>query len=499
MGHFLRPGDRASLRHAEAALPRLPVPTQMISNGEFLPLPQTREQRLVQALVEAWSAHYARRFHMDRRRFLKSASGMALAFLAMNHVHGDVFAADDSEDPAAADARARALRDQFIFDAQVHFVKQDSPAGSNPANMLNLRRMAGAYLNEELRNREHVLSDIQFANFVKEVFLDSDTKYAVLSGAPADDAVNWFLSNEQMAKAKALVNEACGSKRLFAHAVVTPGQPGWLDEMDRAIDELRPDSWKGYTMGDPNGPSQYRWRLDDEKLVYPAYQKMVDSGITTFCLHKGLLPPNAEARMPGITPYAGVDDVAKAAKDWPQIDFIIYHCAYNVLMPTAEHQKALDERGEIEWVSQLARIPAEHGVQNVYAEIGSSFGLASVMSPRFCAAMLGLLIRDMGHERVFWGTDSVWYGSPQWQIEAFRRIEIPEDLRQKFGFAELGAADGPIKSAILGGNLARYYGLDAAKMHSDAGNDRLTAYRAKYLDSGPKRSNMAYGFVSGEI
>jgi hypothetical protein len=169
MGHFLRPGDRVALRHAETALPPLPVPTQMISNGEFLPLPQNREQRLVQALIEEWSAHYARRFRMDRRRFLASASGMALAFLAMNRVYGEVFAAPDSEDPGAADARAQSLRDQFVFDAQVHFVKQDSPAGSNPANMLNLRRMAGAYLNDELRGREHVLSDIQFENFVKEV------------------------------------------------------------------------------------------------------------------------------------------------------------------------------------------------------------------------------------------------------------------------------------------------------------------------------------------
>ena len=74
------------------------------------------------------------------------------------------------------------------------------------------------------------------------------------------------------------------------------------------------------------------------------------------------------------------------------------------------------------------------------------FGLAAVMNPRFCAGMMGTLIRDMGHERVFWGTDSVWYGSPQWQIEALRRMEIPEDLQKSHGFAPMGEADGPVKS-----------------------------------------------------
>jgi len=501
MGSFLSSEERRRLRHAETGLPRQPIPTQMISNGEFTPQPQTEQQKLVEALVEQWSERYSRRFDMDRRSFLRSTGGMALAFLAMNQIYGDVFDVDaaEAQEPGAADARADALRDQFIFDAQVHFVKEDSPEGSNPHGMLNLRRMAGMYLNDELKGHEHVMSDLQFQNFVKEVFLDSDTKYAVLSGAPADDAVNWFLSNDQMAQARKLVNEACGSKRLFSHAVVTPGQPGWMDELERAIDELAPDSWKGYTMGDPNGPSVYRWRLDDEELMYPAYQKMVDSGITTFCLHKGLLPMGAEQRMPGITPFAGVGDVGKAAKDWPQIDFVIYHCGFNVLLPTAEHQKALEERGEVEWVSELARIPEEYGVSNVYPEIGSSFGLSAVMSPRFCAAMLGILIEGFGAENVFWGTDAVWYGSPQWQIEALRRMEIPQDLREKFGYAALGAADGPVKNGILGRNLARYYGLDVESLAKKASSDKLAQLKSEYAKAGDERSNLAYGFISERI
>ena len=68
--------------------------------------------------------------------------------------------------------------------------------------------------------------------------------------------------------------------------------------------------------------------------------------------------------------------------------------------------------------------------------------------------LLHHLLYGMGVGHVIWGTDSVWYGSPQWQIEAFRRLEIPEDLQKKHGFAPLGKADGAVKAAILGGNSA---------------------------------------------
>lgn len=500
MGSFLDPESRRRLRDAEVDAFPSPVPTQMISNGEFYPEPQTMRQGLVEKLVKELGDEFAGRLGMDRRSFLKTASGMALSFLAMNSIHGAVFdvEAQEVEDPALADERAAGLADQFVLDAQVHFIKDDSKVGSNPYNMLNLRRLAAAYLNPNLKG-EQVVDDLKFHNFIKEVFLDSDTKIAILSGAPSDKEENWFLSNDQIHRARTLVNAACGSKRLLAHAVITPGQPGWVEEVDRAIEEIKPDSWKGYTMGDPNGPSEYRWRLDDGDLMYPVFEKMVQSGIRNVCLHKGLLPPNAEATMPGVTAYADVSDVGKAAKDWPGLNFIIYHCAYNVLIPSDEQRSAFEETGRIDWVTQLARIPEEFGVDNVYPEIGSSFGISAVMNPRFCAGMLGTLIKGFGHEKVFWGTDSVWYGSPQWQLEAFRRIEIPEDLREKFGFAPLGPADGPVKSAILGRNSARHYGIDVQRAMEASKSDKLAELKTEYRKAGADRSNLAYGFISERI
>ena len=80
--------------------------------------------------------------------------------------------------------------------------------------------------------------------------------------------------------------------------------------------------------------------------------------------------------------------------------------------------------------------------------------------PRLAAALMGMLVKGLGADRIVWGTDAVWTGAPQWQIEGLRRLEIPEDMQKKYGFKPLGPADGPVKNAVFGGNSARLYGLD---------------------------------------
>ena len=89
----------------------------------------------------------------------------------------------------------------------------------------------------------------------------------------------------------------------------------------------------------------------------------------------------------------------------------------------------------------------------------------------------------------------MWTGAPQWQIEGLRRLEIPEDMQQKYGFKSLGPADGALKTAIFGGNSARLYGLE--KQHAELlGHDRFAALKADYVKSGPGRSNLRYGYVA---
>jgi predicted TIM-barrel fold metal-dependent hydrolase len=495
MGSFLSERELAQLAPAEQAAFESPVPTQIITNCEFNPLPQTAQQKQVEARLTEIADKNAKRLGLDRRSFLRTSCGMAAAFLAMNDVYGRVFKVDEAEaaEPEAWAARAAATSKQFIFDDQLHFVRDDYSWDG----ITDLAKYAAAHWVPELA-KEPVglgLERYKFDNFLKEIYFDSDTHVGLLSGAPFDNKDYWFLSNDQIKQAADTVNAIAGHRRLLYHSLITPKQPGWLEEADRCIEVVRPTSWKGYTIGDPLSPktTKYPWRLDDEKLMYPFYEKAVKAGITTICIHKGLLPADYEQSIPGAWKYATVEDLPRAAKDWPQISFVMYHSALRMFLEDPAAELAHFERtGYIPWVSDLAEIPAKHGVSNVYCDVGTSFAVSAIANPRFAAAFWGTLIKGLGPEHIFWGTDSVWYGSPQWQIEAFRRLEIPEDMQKKFGFGPLGPWDGQLKSDILGYNGARHYRVDLSQNFDHDGIGRI---KTAYLNDGGKRANLAYGYV----
>lgn len=240
--------------------------------------------------------------------------------------------------------------------------------------------------------------------------------------------------------------------------------------------------------------ARYPWRMDSED-TYRGYERMVAAGIRNVCVHKGLWSRATAERYPRLSPFADVRDVAKAAKDWPQLNFIIYHAGYRLDDPDwalAEFERT----GRVDWVSDLARIPEEHGVTNVYADLGQIFAQTLIAQPRVCAAIMGTLIKGLGSDHVCWGTDAVWTGSPQWQIEGLRRLEIPEDMQRRYGFAPLGAADGPIKTAIFGTNNARLYNIDPRQAAARNSTDRFATIRAGYLADGATPSNRRYGFVA---
>jgi uncharacterized protein len=411
---------------------------------------QVRVFERLQGIADEWQVPQG----ISRRQFLKTQIGMAAFFMSMNHVFGTFFAVSAAERAGQGSTTDR-FSDQFIFDVQVHFVHEDYP---NMEQLLELREEAEDW-NPRLKGESHRPADIEFDNFYREVFENSQTKMAVLSNAPADKKEEWFISNDQAMKARRMVNERAGSRRLLAHWVFTPGQPGWMEDLDRGL-EAKPDAWKGYTLGDAFGRSQYQWRLDDEKMVYPAFEKMQKAGIRNICIHKGLLPEDYEKKFTAEQIRSSrVDDLGKAARDWPNLNFIIYHAAIEKHLPEREDVEKFRKTGRIAWVTDLAEIPEKYGVKNVYGEIGSTFAATAVAHPELCAGMLGTLIRGLGESHVCWGTDSVWYGSPQWQIEAMRRIEIPERMQRQHGFRPLGQADSRVRRMIFGENSARLYGI----------------------------------------
>ena len=353
---MLSPEELEELIPADSLFPS-PIPVQSVSSDEFMPAPQTPRQREFEARIKDMGARMAQRLGMSRRRFLQTAAGMATAFLAMNETYGPIFGVSRAEAaaPEKAEARARKLSGQFIMDMHTHFLRP----GTTIQTFVNQRKAVGkAGWNPALVDREQTIDDLMFTNYIKEIFLDSDTKVACISGAPSEVPDDWFLTNEMKAQARADVNGLAGTRRMLSHAIFTPGYPGWMESLDRAIEVLKPDSMKGYTIGDNTHKnlSRHPWHMDDEKLVYPAYAKFLKAGLKNVCVHKGLFPPSVEKEFPHLLKYSDVRDVGKAARDWPQLNFIIYHGGYRWAGggSVQDAWAQFEQTGRIEWVTDLA-------------------------------------------------------------------------------------------------------------------------------------------------
>jgi hypothetical protein len=95
-----------------------------------------------------------------------------------------------------------------------------------------------------------------------------------------------------------------------------------------------------------------------------------------------------------------------------------------------------------------------------------------------------------------WGTDSVWYGSPQWQIEAMRRLEIPDDMMKKMGWkTKLGDADSKVKRMIFGENSAKLYKFRYRAEYDKLTTDKLAQMKQQYELAGGERNNAYYGYI----
>ena len=493
---FLSDEELKGLLPAEFSTFPSPVPTQIVASDEYLPVPQTAKQREVEARLKELSGDLAKKQGLSRRRFFQTAAGMAASFVAMNQVFGRVFDASVAEaaTPDMANQRAAALSGQMVIDGHTHFLRDDTRL----MGFVKQRENVGKFgWNKSLAEKEQTIEDLKFNNYLKEMYMDSDTKVALLSNSPSEVPEDWFIPQAQVFATREKVNKEAGSRRMLAHFTFTPGWPGWLDQVEEAVERFKPDSWKGYTVGDNTHKdlAKHPWRADDEKLMYPFYEKIAKTGIKNVCIHKGLFAPATEQQYPNLRPYADVSDIGQAAKDWPQLNFLVYHSAYRwVGGKPADGMAEFDQTGRSSWTSDLAEIPAKYGVNNVYGDLGQLFAWTSVAEPRLAAALMGILVKGLGPDRILWVSDALWTGAPQWQIEGLRRLEIPEDMQQKHGFKPLGPADGPVKSAIFSGNTARLYGLEK---HAElTRHDRFAALKADYVANGGRRSNLRYGYAA---
>src|SRR5438128_2448797 len=249
MMKFLTDEELGKLLPAETSSFPSPVPTQIVSSDEYMPVPQSAKQREVEARLKEMSDRLAGRQGLSRRRFFQTAAGMAASFVAMNQVFGRLFEVSMAEaaTPELADQRAEALSNQLVIDDQTHFLRDDTRL----IGFVKQRESVGkAGWNKALAEKEQTIDDLKYGNYVKEIFMDSDTKVAVLSNSPSEVPEDWFLPQEVVFKTRETVNKEAGSRRMLAHFIITPGWPGWLEQIDQAIEVYKPDSWKGYTVGD---------------------------------------------------------------------------------------------------------------------------------------------------------------------------------------------------------------------------------------------------------
>jgi predicted TIM-barrel fold metal-dependent hydrolase len=468
---------------------RSPIPTRIASNEEFIPPPQSPEQKQFEARLAEISEHAARRQGMSRRRFLRTGSGMAAALFALNQVFGDCY---DVEAAEVEDQKAFAERwpkDQFIFDVQTHHVDvskkwYDNTADGKAAITFFTMLRPGA------KSTLEALDLLNRAHYVKEVFGDSDTVMAIISGVPTRDWDKNPLPPDQMVATRQFVNELAGSQRVLSHGLLRPNLGAReMEEMERQVKELKIDAWKMYTGAELG---EKAWFMDDEKVAYPFWERTKKLGIKNLCVHKGL--PLGFFNEKGCTPL----DLEKAAKDWPDLNFIVYHSGFRGFgwLARGTGTKVVDAKSndpqEIPWISDIFRaLKRSPQIKNIYFELGSTFQQTSMYAPETCMHMLGQMLQTAGADHILWGTDSIWGGSPQSQIERFRRLKMKKELIDKYHYPELTQT---IKNQIFGQNAARLFNLDPAAQRKAIHADRLSQIREEYRKN-PQPSNTQYGWI----
>jgi len=278
-----------------------------------------------------------------------------------------------------------------------------------------------------------------------------------------------------------------------------------------------------------------QWQHDDENVAYPTFDLIsknvragkLGPGGNVISVHKGLargLPPLAHNGYPS--------DLPKALRDWPNLNFVTYHSCIQdsffddqalaeIRASEAGTRPLLNGVPNIDWVTPYAQLTGPF--KNSFGEIGTTFASSVVTFPTVTAHILGQLLMFKGPKHIVFGSDSLWYGAPQWQIEALWRFEIPEEIRERWGYPAL---DEDAKRNILGRTSAKLYGLepragtayralpsdyanritDAQKrlwelppydntLNLTARNDNLTKYRERYQAMGVEPRHTRYGWI----
>lgn len=465
---------------------RLPIKLDTTSNGEFEPVPLSPVNHAANRLAHEAADTNAKRLSVSRRDFLISACGAASTLLAFNTANaaagktGGFFdlSAEAAREPTLAQAQIGVGRDEFIFDVQGHFVDpngawlQKLPAGTNPLSQMP---KAGCALATEPGSRSY-LRCLGPEEFIKDVFLDSDTDMMVLSFVPSKPDAE-PLTIQTADAVRKIVDRMEGMHRLLLHGRVNPNQAADLEAMDELKERWGVSAWKTYTQFGPGGNGYF---LSDD-IGTRFIEKARKLGVKVICVHKGL-PFGKQSYE-----HSKCTDIGIVAKRFPDVAFLVYHSGFVTTVP----ERAFEGRGADDGIDTLIRSLIENGVapnSNVYAELGSTWRYL-MRDPEAAAHALGKLLKYCGENNVLWGTDSIWYGSPQDQIQAFRAFQIAPKLRAKHGYPEMTPQ---LRAKIFGLSAAKVYSINPDEVKRYAGRDRIARDRLGYLEH-PEPHFLTYG------
>ena len=450
---------------------RLPIKIDSTSNGEYAPIPLSEHQIKANNLAHKQASERAAYTGRSRRNFLVSACGAASTLLAFNEANAaigntDGYYAIDQLAAVDDDAAAEQVEgSEFIFDVQGHYVP--------PSVATDLRPLCNSKYTAPERDYMQCLGA---DSFIKDVFLDSDTDMMVLSFIPST-AEDEPLTIEEAAATRDIVDQMDGSHRLLLHGRVNPNQPGDVERMDELVERWGVSAFKCYTQWGPDGKGFW---LSDEDTGIPFIEKALSLGVNNICVHKGI-PFGRQSYE-----HSLCDDVGVVAKRFPDMNFLIYHSGY---IPRQDEGAYDPDRGE--GIDGLIKSVLDNNLghdSNVYAELGSTWRML-MGNPGSAAHAIGKLVKHLGENNVVYGSDSIWYGSPQDQIQAFRTFQISETLQEEHGYP---AMTPELRAKIFGLNATKPYGIGADEVKLRVRNDGISQRRLAYLEA-PDPHFLTYG------
>jgi hypothetical protein len=390
---------------------------------------------------------------------------MAAAFVAMNETYGPLYVVSraEAQTPEMANERAKALKSQFVMDMHTHFLRDDTKITAFVAQRATVGKLGW---NPQIGEKEQTIDDLKFPELLQGRSSSTATpKVACISGSYSVKTEARSSTNDMKYAAREKVNKEAGTKRMFSHAIFTAGRDGWLDKVEEEEARLKPDSWKGYTIGDNTNKHLSKWpfRLDDEKVMYPFYEKLVRWSKTSptkvnVCIHKGLFPPEIEASSRISSSTRTCATSARPRRTGRNSTSSSTTRAGAGRAPTRRSRRgSTSRRPAASSGSPICRRSREVRREERLRRPGPALRLDDDCQPALGAAVMGQLVkrpgrrpRGLGHRR---GVDRLAAMADRGAAPARDSGRHAEE----YGYKPLGAADGPVKTAIFGGNNARLY------------------------------------------